>query len=540
MTKKEFLVLCLFLLPVLLFAAEYDITCYGAKGDGKTVNTTILQNLINQCSNNGGGTVRIPAGVFVTGSIFMRSHVMLYLEHGAVLRASGNLDDYPEIRLRSYSRDLTTSILGLIQAENITDFGISGIGTIDGRGEDPVFHVGSNNSNGRLHGLNFYNCKRFSLTDISVINTSFWTIRINRCEDVVLRGIKIDSNWYFNADGIDIDGRNIIVSDCIIDCLDDAICLKSYYKDFPCENITITNCVVSSSCNAVKFGTPGFGGFINITISNIVIKKPKYNDLFDYRKYIIHGATEAYLNSSGIALELVDGGVFDRVIISDITMTNVLTPIFVRLAARRLDEQTPMLRNLIIDNVVAAGNSLMSCSITGIPGYRVENVTLSNIYLRYPGGGLEEHTVREIPEAVNSYPENKILGQDLPAYGFFLRHVQGITLQNVQFNLDMRDERHAVYMDDCHGVRINTIRSNRHDGNVAYIKAVNSTDIAVSGFNAPKPLALFFELCGTESNFVKLWGNDFTNVHTITRTSAGALSTSIHEMNNYLPKTVKR
>ena len=532
--KKRILICCL-LFPVFLYAAVYDVTSYGAVGDGETVNTKIIQEVVDLCSNHGGGTVRIPAGVFITGTVFMRPNVMLHLEHGSVLRGSGNLSDYPGLGGRTDRPEAlgTRGAIGLIYAENISDFGISGTGTIDGRGEDPVFHIGSRNEPGRVHGIHFFNCQRISLTDINVINTSMWTIRINRCEDVIIRGIRVESNWYFNADGIDIDGRNIVMSDCIIECLDDAICLKSYYTDFPCENITITNCIISSSCNAIKFGTPGFGGFINITISNIVIKKPKNNDLFDYRKYVIHGATEAYLNNSGIALELVDGGVFDRVTISNITMTNTLTPIFVRLATRRVDERTPpVLRNLIIDNVVAVGNSLMSSSITGVPGYRVENVILSNIFFHYSGGGLEEHIHREIPQAEREYPENRIFGQDLPAYGLFLRHVDNITLQNIQFNLDMRDERHAVYMEDCHRVRLNSVISNRHDGKAAYIKAVNSTNVAVSGFDAPIPVELFFELNGEDSNKAKLWGNDFSNVKTVSRATSGASNADIREIFN--------
>ena len=533
--KKHVIILFLILFSSSLQAKEWIITEYGAVGDGVTLNTDILQQVIDRCSNEGGGVVRVPAGTYITGTIFLRSHVMLHLENNAIIRGSGNKDDYPGLGTkRPYVMLPGHGIIGLIQAENISNAGICGTGTIDGRGEDPIFHIYSEGKRPQL--IHFYDCQRVSITDINAINTFGWCMYFNRCQDVTIRGVKIRNNWYFNADGIDIDSRNVTISDCIIDCQDDAICLKSYHKDFPCENVTVTNCILSTSCNAIKFGAACFGGFINININNISIKKPNHNDYLDYRKYTIYGATDAALNHTGIALEMVDGGVFDRVTLSNITMTNTLTPIFLRFATRSIDHRTTIMRNIILDNIVATGNSLMSCSVTGVPGYKMENVVLSNIILNYPGGGLEEHLKREIPEAADLYPESRIFGQDLPAYGFFLRHVDNITLHNIQFNLATRDERHALYMEDCRNVRVDVIRSYDHRAQAAYIKVVDSENITVTGFESSLPIPLFFELSGKESSRVKLFGNDFSNVSTVSQTINGAKEEQIHEIYNFHSK----
>lgn len=191
-------------------------------------------------------------------------------------------------------------------------------------------------------------------------------MRISDCDHVQIRGITIRSTSYFNNDGIDLDGRNITVSDCIIDCIDDAICLKSYYKERPCENIAISNCIVSSNCNAIKLGTASRGGFKNIAISNCVIKRPEQNDYFDYKKYTIPGVTANYTNNSGIALEMVDGGTMEQIVINNITMFNTLTPIFIRYGQRH-SPLVGTMKGIVISNITATSNSLMSFPLQVFP-----------------------------------------------------------------------------------------------------------------------------------------------------------------------------
>lgn len=460
--RKISLTVCIAILSACfsLCAKDYIVTEFGACPDSPNVQTAILQKVIDKCHDSGGGTVHFPCGTYISGTLFMRDNVILELGHGAVLKGSGKLEDYPELQ---YHRK------GLIHAENVQNSGICGTGTIDANGNNTIFHQGPK-SPLRIYAANFEHCTGITISGVSLINASYWTLRLDDCEQAIITGIKIHSTCYFNNDGIDIDGRDIIVSDCIIDCIDDAICIKSYYPEKPCENITITGCIVSSNCNAIKMGTASEGGFRNIAISNCVIRRPSQNDYFDYKKYIIPGITDNYTNNSGIALELVDGGIMEQVAISDITMENTLTPIFIRLAERR-NPPAGRMSGISISNITATANSLMSCSITGIPGHYIEDISLSHIILKCPGGGKPEHRFLKIPEADSSYPENKIFGAVLPAYGFFVRHAKNISFDDITFRMVSDDNRYALHFIDCSDIYVNNVRTFPNHGTQPYIKA---------------------------------------------------------------------
>ena len=478
----------------------YNVTDYGVKANSGRSETASLQKIIDLCSTNGGGTVCIPTGTYISGTLFLKNNVMLFLDRGAVLRGSSDLNEYPELR---------THRKGLIHAENVHNTGICGSGVIDANGNDTVFHGGAKSPD-RIYAANFEGCSQIDIRNVSLINASYWTLRISDCDHVQIRGITIRSTSYFNNDGIDLDGRNIIVSDCIIDCIDDAICLKSYDKERPCENIAISNCIVSSNCNAIKLGTASRGGFKNIAISNCVIKRPEQNDYFDYKKYTIPGVTANYTNNSGIALEMVDGGTMEQIVINNITMFNTLTPIFIRYGQRH-SPLVGTMKGIVISNITATSNSLMSFSITGIPDQYAENIKLSHIILNCPGGGRKEHTLRTIPEVENSYPENKIFGANLPAYGFFIRHVRHLTLEDIQFNLDNKDDRHALYLDDCRDITIDKVKTISHLSESAYIRTNNVENLMIRGFSTENALPSFLENSGKSSG-IKLIGNDLSKV----------------------------
>lgn len=469
MRKTIFLILLFLCGRLQLPSQSWTVTGYGAVPGKPEPQTEVLQRVIDLCSADGGGTVHIPPGTFVSGALFLKDNVMLCLEQGAVLKGSADLRDWPGLEKHR---------LGVVNAMDVRNAGICGTGTVDANGNEPVFQQGPK-SPLRLYAVNLERCTRIRVSDVSLVNASYWTLRIDDCENVRVSGIDIHSTSYFNNDGIDIDGRNIIVSDCIIDCIDDAICLKSYYRDRPCENVVITGCTVSSNCNAIKLGTASEGGFRNITVSDCTVRRPSRNDYFDYRKYIVPGITDNYVNNSGIALEMVDGGIMEHVTIDNVTMDNVLTPIFIRLGERR-NPPAGIMRNIVISNITAASCSLMSCSVTGIPGHPVENVMFSDIILTCPGGGRTEHLFRNIPEAEHSYPENKIFGADLPAYGFYLRHVRNLTFDNVQFNLESPDDRKDIYLEDCENVRMTGVRTSDVRGKAIRRESCDSQAVAAA------------------------------------------------------------
>lgn len=491
------------------WAKDYPITDFGAIGDGATLCTTAIQKAIDRCNAEGGGRVVVPNGVFVSGTIYMRSGVELHLEINARIVATTNLADLHDI----YENNLRKK--GLIHCESVSDVALTGFGTLDGNGNHPVFLIGGTDP-GRTYVLFVKGCSRVRVSDVTLTNPSFWTFRIYDSEQVFVRGIRIYSHANLNNDGIDIDGRNIVVSDCIIDATDDALCIKSDDPVNLCENVTVTNCVIASNCNAIKFGTPGKSGFRNITISNCAIKTPAENDFFNYGGYVVPGITTRIANNSGISLECVDGGIFEKVILSDITMNDVHTPIFIRFSNRSKSPQ--YMKDIILTNIVANSTSLMTSSITGLEGHRVENVVISNVIFNVTGGGRIDHFDRTVPENEKAYPENRMLGSSLPAYGFYIRHAKGITLDNLRFNLAETDQRAALWVEDVEDIRMERIVSSRHDTPQPYLVCRDADRVSFSGFGATCDVPLL--LRAERSRHIVVMYNDLSRVGKITEKRA--------------------
>ena len=277
----------------------FTITDFGAIGDGKTVNTAAIQKALDSCAAAGGGTVIVPAGVFVTGTIWLRSHVELHIESGGVLLGSPNLDDYcaddafPQDRI---CKPEQWNGAHLVLGVEIEDATISGPGTIDGNAsaffddDNIIVHSTSAWSFGfilakdkkRLRpGQMIYFCESQSIRvqNLNLRNSTCWSLLFHGCADVIATGLDINNAInHANTDGIDIDCcQRVVVSDCIICTGDDAITLRGSYahlknEKLPCEDIAITNCVLDTSVCAFRIGV-GNGTIRHATISNINIRR---------------------------------------------------------------------------------------------------------------------------------------------------------------------------------------------------------------------------------------------------------------------------
>ena len=419
---------------------DWDIRNYGAVAGGKTLCTAAIQKAVDHCAAAGGGTVYFPPGVWLSGTIELRSHVTLRLDAGCRLLGSSNPADYPPRvpKIHSYSNIYVRQ--SLIRGEDLEHVAICGLGTIDGQGGK--FHwPGYTN---RPFLIRLVGCRDVLVENVTLCNSPMWMQQYLACQRVTIRGIAVDNHATYNNDGIDLDGcRGAVISDCKIDSDDDGICLKSTGEQ-PCENVTITNCVVSSHCNAIKMGTESHGGFRNITITNCTIASPTGTKT-------INGSDRGL---GGLALELVDGGTLENVAVSNLAIDGVTTPLFLRLGnrARPIDKDMPKpgmgtFRNVVLSNIVATRAAKVGCSITGVPGGAIENVQLSNIQLSFEGGGTRQQAAAKVPEKESSYPEGAMFGT-LPAYGFYCRHVVGLKLRDVRLRTDGPDFRPAVVGQD--------------------------------------------------------------------------------------------
>lgn len=465
-------ILFLFILGISTFslhAKTINILDLGAKGDGKTDNTIIIQKAIDTCSEN-IGTVIIPAGNYLTRTVFMRSNVTLHLEFGATIMGDTELQPY----LDAFPNRKGKESPALIHARGVENIAITGFGTIDGQGQHQNFQHGNDSKKGPIRPkiIYFQDCKNVSVQDVTLKNSAYWTQDYEGCDGVIIRGVKVFSHANYNNDGLDIDSKNVLVSDCYIDCDDDALCFKSDIGR-ACENITVTNCILRSNCNAIKFGTSGYSGFKNITVTNCVIQKATEDNIRQWYRTVPWLGTTDKTVISGIALEAVDGGVMEQIIVSNIVMTDVQTPIFVRLGDRKrtFTKKMSVLKDIIISNIIAKNASLVACSVTGVPEGIVENVLIKDVQITSIGGGTQAHANEQVPESIDKYPENSMFGVVLPASGFYVRHAKNIRFDNVRFRTLNPDARPMFYLDDVQEPEIIDCKMN---GEKPEIKEINS------------------------------------------------------------------
>ena len=470
-------------------SGEFNVRSFGALGDGKTIDSPAINRAIDAATATGGGTVRLPAGTYLSLSVRLKSNIRLHLDAGAVLLGVKNT------ATRKYDAAEPNEIT------QFTDFGHShwqnsliwGIGlenvTIDGPGEiygqglvaGGKFVEGEGNKSIALKL-----CRNVTLRDFTLRHGGWFGILATGVDNFTLDNLKLDTN----RDGMDIDCcRNVRLSNCSINSPgDDGLCLKSSYalgEDRATENVTITNCFVSgydegalldgtrrynpekawrkSPTGRIKFGTESNGGFKNITVSNCIFEKCR-----------------------GLALETVDGGNLEDISISNITMRDISNaPIFLRLAARMrgpwltgAGRPIGKLRRINISNIVVYNSTAQSgVLITGIPGHAIEDVSLSNIQIWSKGGGTKEDAALVPQEQETGYPEPDNMGT-MPSYGFYLRHVKNISIDNVQLHTLTDDARPPFALDDVEGADFFRIKSDRVAATPVFA-VKNSLDLTV-------------------------------------------------------------
>jgi polygalacturonase len=505
----------LFLLTLLIFTGNaafaqqkvYNITAYGAKADAVTNNTLSIQKAIDEASSNGGGMVLVPAGKFVTGVINLKSGVELHLEANAWLLGSTTRADYGPKHASA-----------LIVANQQRHIAITGKGVIDGRAVELLKDIYKRLEAGTLEDkewkvynpwhqmrpaesnrpklIEFINCDDISIKNITVKNGLCWVQNYKNCSNMVIDGIRVESTTYWNNDGIDlVDCKNVKLTNSFINAADDGICLKSEDPKGSCENIYIANCTIRSSASAFKLGTASYGGFKKITVRDIHVY-----DTF----------------RSAIALESVDGAVLEDIDIRNVTAKNTGNAIFIRLGQRNNKADPGKARRIYIGNVkaeVPSGkpdqgyptegpavrypHNVFPSSITGIPGYNVQDVILENIEITYGGGAKKEtaqfglDSLDKVTENIAGYPEFSMFGE-LPAWGFYVRHADGIKIKNMTLRYQKEDFRSACVFDDVNNLSLSDVK----------IPTANTYPVVVFK-NVTNPLLTGMQIPGNQKEITK-------------------------------------
>ena len=499
-------------IPVLLWATilsaanedsrVFNVRKYGAKGDGRTLDTRAIQKAVDRCSQS-GGTVLLPAGTYLSGTIRLKSKVTLHIGEGATLLGSAALSDYPEIIGSGASYNDIFLRHSLLFAENEHDIAIIGPGTIDGQGgQFPVVNAEKpHRYKNRPYILRMIGCKNVRVEQIRMQNSAMWMQHYLGCENLTLRGLNVYNHCNRNNDMVDVDGcRNVLISDCIADTDDDAITLKST-SALACENIAIQNCTVSSHCNAVKCGTESIGGFKNIVISNIVITPSRHAKK-------IYGD---YAGLGGIVLTLVDGGSLSGITIANVRIVGTRVPIFIRLGDRGRTVRPDMPKaatgtceDIAISHVLATGAGPIGCSITGLPGHMVKNIRLSDIRIQFAGGAVSADSIWQVEEKPEEYPESTLFGT-LPSYGLFCRHVQGLSLHGIHFDLVEPDARPALIADDVVDLSLDAVRAASGPATRHLYEFRNVRQAFFTGLHVTEPIPLLAKIAGPASADIQ-WG----------------------------------
>jgi polygalacturonase len=475
-----------FALPTIALAASsepagapqgglFDVRTYGATGDGKTLDTPAVNQAIEAAAASGGGVVVFPPGTYLCFSIRLKSLVHLHLLEGSTILAADSPAPDEQTGYRGGAYDAAEPKTAwdayqdyghnhwhnsLLWGEDLHDLSITGPGLLWGKGlsngrgrkGDGAPFIAEQPGVGNK-AIALKNCRNVIFRDLSILKGGHFGLLLTGVDNLTIDNLKIDTD----RDGMDIDCcQNVRVSNCTVNSpWDDGICPKSSFAlgyARATRNLTIANCYVTGCyelgsvldgtfkkfpegsnhprTGRIKCGTESNGGFINITITGCIFE-----------------------GCQGYALETADGALLEDITIANTTMRDIITsPIFMRLGARLRGPadttKVGTLRRILISNLDCYNTSMKYSSIlSGIPGYAIEDVKLSNIYIQAAGGASADAAKVQPPELEKGYPEPSMFGQT-PSSGFFLRHMRNLEMSHVEIANAIPDARPAFYLED--------------------------------------------------------------------------------------------
>jgi len=509
----------------------YNIRDFGAKGDGATLDTNALQTAIDACNKDQGGVVLVPAGVFVIGTVEMKSNVTLHIAAQGKLLGSADGKHYRAADAIPLSGDATLNDgnVGLIFAVNAENITIEGPGTIDGQGAQfrspsrgvlPPAGIGGNN---RPYHMLFHQCKNITVRDIFLTQCAYHSIRIIQSSFIQLHGIRIYSRVNRNNDGFHfISCQYVHISNCDVECQDDACALFG-----SCKFVTVTNSSFSTRWSVFRFGG---GEAENITVSNCLI----YNTF-----------------GCPIKMRCGPGSRFENMSFSNLVMKNVTGPISIGLGPRRpgvtaqstsLSEplevrgQPGIVRNIAFSGIHASvvepvqladvpfssnynPGEIKSCiALNGVVGF-IEKITFDNVHVTFAGGGsAQEASVRDVPKVVGEYYETGIL----PSYALFARNVRGLTMNNVRFELAKPDARPAVVFDHVNDAAVHGLSVEGSKEAESALRFIESSDVLLTAARVVASANVFLQVEGPATKAITIDGGDFSRASSAIAVRAGA------------------
>lgn len=474
---------------------QYIITDFGAKPDGKTLSTKAIQKALDKCAAAGGGVVRVPEGRFLSGRLQIKSGTTLQVDEGAFLMASKRPEDYPALKSRYPDTGGNLSAgSSLLWAEGSSNIAVCGRGEIWGR---PAKEWKEGEA--RPNIIHLRKCENVRIAGVMLTNACTWVQKYQSIRGLIIDSLRVESRENIdieqsrhyltrsqNGDGIDVcDCSDVRITHAKINSEDDAIVFKSHDKNQGCHNVVISDCVMTSNASGIKTGTETAGDFSDFTVTNCYI-------------YNTRGAALAVLTADGSSIR--------RMTFNNIQIRNIKgSPIFVRNCKRNRsyittpDGKPAEVSDIVFNNISATEAERFGCPIMGIRGAVVKNITLNNISIGYCGDKgpfyfendptmpSEDRTIDTVPEDETKYPRCDTFGK-FPSYGFFIRHAENVTFNNVSVWFDRTEPRPVVIADDVRGLAVNNFCAQAGEQTPAVFQLRGVTQSAFNG--------------------VSVWGND--------------------------------
>ncbi len=429
--------------PNRVFRAE----TYGAVADGQTLNTPALQKAIDACSAAGGGTVLLAKGDFVSGTLEIKSGVMLQVDKDARLLGSSNVNDYPPKPLK-YAvggwDGVTNLKRSFLFAQGSERVGIGGEGTIDMRGTKESFPGKEGQEGERPFLLRMVECHQVVINGIHLRDSANWVQHYLNCDDLIFQGVHVESHSNWNNDGVDIDAcRNVLMRDCIVNSEDDGLCFKGSSVR-PLENVLVENCKFYSTCNAIKFGTASQSGFRNVLIRNVETGGPTPDMI---------PATNQKKRSraiAGVSWETTDGGDIENILVTNAHIVRSDAPLFVvashrgKVSAGMAKPGVGKARNFLFEHITGEGNGAEGSAFVGLPDAPVENVAVNDYKVAVAGGGTAQQAAATLKEKPTAYPQADMFRTPYPAYGFYVWHAKNVSLTGLNITAQRSDARPVV------------------------------------------------------------------------------------------------
>ncbi len=472
-----------------------DIRAYGATADGRTNNARAIQAALDACSQAGGGTVLIPAGQFVTGPIFLYSHITLFLDAGACLLGSQEVSDYPVVpgRWEGIDQPAYAPLIGGSHLDHIT---ITGRGTIDGRGEVWwQLHKQKKLAYPRPRMIGLMDCSNVLIEDITAVNSPAWTINPVRCDNVTVDKVTIlNPPNSPNTDGINPEScRNVHISNCSISAGDDCITIKSGKETagrenlVPCENITVTNCTMAHGHGGVVIGSEMSGGVRRVVIANCVFVG----------------------TDRGIRLKSRRGrgGVVEDIRVTNIIMEDVMCPLTMNLyyapgawgdqenADKRpkpVNAGTPLFRRIQLDHISARRAGSAAAFLFGLAEMPLEDVSLSHV------------SISMAPDARPDYPDMADDLELMQRAGLYIRNARRLSLEHVEVT---GQQGPAIRLINVSSVELAGCTTSTPDGSAPVIHLTGGQDIFVHGCRASAGTETFLQAEDTPSDQLVLAAN---------------------------------